>query len=55
VNLSARERAAEALFTALRRREGIRLAAFRARHGIDPFVEWKDGLDRVEREPTSSG
>jgi oxygen-independent coproporphyrinogen-3 oxidase len=43
------ERAAEALFTGLRRREGIRLAAFRTRYEIDPFVEWKDGLDRVER------
>jgi len=44
-----RERAAEALFTGLRRREGVRLAAFRARYGIDPLVAWKDGLDAVER------
>jgi len=43
------ERAAEALFTGLRRREGVRLAAFRARYGIDPFVEWKHDLDSVER------
>ena len=38
--LSRRDRAAEALFTGLRRREGIRLAAFRTRYGIDPFVDW---------------
>ncbi len=42
--LTARERAAEALFTGLRRREGVGLAAFRERHGLDPLVEWRDGL-----------
>jgi oxygen-independent coproporphyrinogen-3 oxidase len=46
---SARERAAEALFTGLRRRAGVGLAAFRARYGIDPLSEWQDGLDRAER------
>ena len=42
--LSARERAAEALFTGLRRREGVNLAAFRERHGLDPLEEWKAEL-----------
>jgi oxygen-independent coproporphyrinogen-3 oxidase len=46
---SPRERAAEALFTGLRRREGIALAALRGRYGIDPLVEWKDGLETVPR------
>jgi len=32
---SARERAAEALFLALRRREGVDLAGFRDRYGLD--------------------
>ena len=45
--LTARERAAEALFTGLRRRDGVDLAAFRRRHGLDPLVEWADGLDQV--------
>ena len=39
-----RERAAEALFTGLRRREGVDLAAFRVRHGLDPLDEWKAEL-----------
>jgi oxygen-independent coproporphyrinogen-3 oxidase len=43
--LTARERAAEALFTGLRRRDGIDLALFRARYGLDPLVEWREGLD----------
>jgi oxygen-independent coproporphyrinogen III oxidase len=42
--LTPREQAAEALFTGLRRRKGIDLAAFRRRHGLDPLVEWADGL-----------
>jgi oxygen-independent coproporphyrinogen-3 oxidase len=42
--LTARERAAEALFTGLRRRDGVDLAAFRARHGLDPLAEWREGL-----------
>jgi len=42
--LSARERAAEALFTGLRRSEGVDLAAFRSRHGLDPLDEWKAEL-----------
>jgi oxygen-independent coproporphyrinogen-3 oxidase len=46
--LAPRERAAEALFTGLRRREGVRLGAVRARYGIDPLTEWRDGLAAVE-------
>ena len=38
--LSASERVQEALFTALRRREGVDLAAFRARYGVDPVAEF---------------
>jgi coproporphyrinogen III oxidase-like Fe-S oxidoreductase len=30
---------AEALFTGLRRTKGVDIAAFRARHGIDPMEE----------------
>jgi oxygen-independent coproporphyrinogen-3 oxidase len=45
--LTARERAAEALFTGLRRCDGIDLAAFRQRHGLDPLAEWREGLDRA--------
>jgi oxygen-independent coproporphyrinogen-3 oxidase len=43
--LTARERAAEALFTGLRRRGGIDLVAFRRQHGLDPLAEWREGLD----------
>jgi oxygen-independent coproporphyrinogen-3 oxidase len=43
--LTARERAAEALLTGMRRREGVDLAAFRGRYGIDPLAEWREGLD----------
>ena len=43
--LTARERAAEALFTGLRRRDGIDLAAFRRHYDLDPLTEWRDGLD----------
>lgn len=46
--LTARERAAEALFTGLRRRHGVDLTAFRARHGIDALSEWGE-LARVAR------
>jgi oxygen-independent coproporphyrinogen-3 oxidase len=46
--LGARERAAEALFTGLRRRDGVDLRAFRARHGLDPIAEWPDGLGSAE-------
>ena len=42
--LTTRERAAEALFTGLRRREGVDLAAFHSRHGLDPLEEWKAEL-----------
>lgn len=38
--LSARERVQEALFTKLRRREGVDLAAFRGRYGVDPMEEF---------------
>jgi len=47
--LSPRERAAEALFTGLRRRDGVDLAAFRERHGLDPLAEWHEGLDTATR------
>ena len=36
--LSSRERVQEALFTGLRRREGVDLAAFRGRYGCDPLA-----------------
>lgn len=42
--LTPEERCAEAAFTGLRRREGIDLAAFRARYGIDPLERWGAGL-----------
>jgi oxygen-independent coproporphyrinogen-3 oxidase len=43
-DLSAADRASEALFTGLRRRDGIHLAAFRRRYGVDPLVDYADGL-----------
>ncbi|HSD25789.1 MAG TPA: coproporphyrinogen-III oxidase family protein, partial [Vicinamibacteria bacterium] len=46
--LTARERAAEALFTGLRRRAGIDLAEFSRRHHLDPLTEWRAGLDGAE-------
>jgi oxygen-independent coproporphyrinogen-3 oxidase len=46
--LTARERAAEALFTGLRRRDGLDVGAFRGRHGLDPLAEWKEGLGDAE-------
>jgi oxygen-independent coproporphyrinogen-3 oxidase len=39
-----RERAAEALFTGLRRREGVALAPVHERYGVEPLVEWASGL-----------
>jgi len=42
--LTARERPAEALFTGLRRRDGVDLAVFRKRYGLDPLAEWADGI-----------
>ena len=36
--LTARERRAEALFTGLRRRDGVDLAVFRKRYGLDPLA-----------------
>jgi oxygen-independent coproporphyrinogen-3 oxidase len=43
--LTARERAAEALFTGLRRREGVDLVAYRRRFDLDPLAEWHAGLE----------
>jgi oxygen-independent coproporphyrinogen-3 oxidase len=45
--LSPRERAAEALFTGLRRRDGVELAAFSARYGIQPLDEYASALSDV--------
>jgi oxygen-independent coproporphyrinogen-3 oxidase len=45
--LSARERLSEALFTGLRRREGIHLPAFRSRYEADPLTLFAAGLDPV--------
>ncbi len=45
--LTARERAQEALFTGLRRREGVELAPIRQRYGIDPSAEWAGPLGEV--------
>jgi oxygen-independent coproporphyrinogen-3 oxidase len=42
--LSPRERAQEALFTGLRRREGVDLGAFRVAHGVDVLSEYAAGL-----------
>jgi len=47
--LDARESAQEALFTGLRRAEGVDLQAFRRRHGLDPLVEWARGLQEAAR------
>ena len=46
--LTARERAAEALFTGLRRRDGVDLASYRRRHGLDPLAEWRAGLEPAQ-------
>jgi oxygen-independent coproporphyrinogen III oxidase len=42
--LSPRERAQEALFTGLRRREGVDLEAFAAVHGVDVMSDYAAGL-----------
>jgi oxygen-independent coproporphyrinogen III oxidase len=42
--LDPTDHASEALFTGLRRREGVDLAAFAARHHIDPLSEWGERL-----------
>ncbi len=42
--LTPRDRAAEALFTGLRRRDGVDLVGFRERYGLDPLSEWHEGL-----------
>jgi oxygen-independent coproporphyrinogen III oxidase len=42
--LGGRERAGEALFTGLRRTQGVPLGAFRERHGLDPLVAYGDPL-----------
>jgi len=47
--LTALELAQEALFTGLRRAEGVDLEAFRGCHRIDPLVEWAHPLAEVER------
>lgn len=39
-----RERTAEALFTGLRRAEGVLLPAFRRRYGLDPLAAWGEAL-----------
>lgn len=42
--LSPRERVQEALFTGLRRREGVDLVAFQAAHGVDVLADHARGL-----------
>jgi len=49
--LSEHERVGEALFTGLRRREGVRLAAFRGRYGVDPLEAYGPSL----RDPFDAG
>jgi oxygen-independent coproporphyrinogen-3 oxidase len=49
--LGPRERVADALFTGLRRRDGIGLAAFRDRYGVDAVEAYGDSL----REAFSAG
>jgi oxygen-independent coproporphyrinogen-3 oxidase len=44
-HLTPRERTAEALFTGLRRRDGVDLPEFQQRYGLDPLGEWREGLD----------
>jgi oxygen-independent coproporphyrinogen-3 oxidase len=45
--LSELELAQEGLMTGLRRTEGVDLAAFRRRHGLDPMREWEGPLAEV--------
>jgi oxygen-independent coproporphyrinogen-3 oxidase len=47
--LTRLEQAQEALFTGLRRVEGVDIEAFLERHGIDPSVEWAAALEEVAR------
>jgi oxygen-independent coproporphyrinogen-3 oxidase len=47
--LSPRERAQEALFTGLRRSEGVDLEALRATRGVDVRATWAAALSEVER------
>jgi coproporphyrinogen III oxidase-like Fe-S oxidoreductase len=42
--LSPRERVQEALFTGLRRREGVDVVAFQAAHGVDVLADYARGL-----------
>lgn len=49
--LSAQERRGEALFTGLRRSEGVALAGFRERYGIDPLAAYAEAL----RAPLQAG
>ncbi len=44
IPLSERDRAAEAAFLGLRRLEGVDLAAFAERYGVDLLSEYRDGL-----------
>jgi putative oxygen-independent coproporphyrinogen III oxidase len=46
--LGDRERAQEALFTGLRRSEGVDVERFRRRHGLDLRQEWARGLSEAE-------
>jgi oxygen-independent coproporphyrinogen-3 oxidase len=47
--LTALERAQEALFTGLRRVEGVDLETFERSHGIDVAARWTDPLGEIER------
>jgi oxygen-independent coproporphyrinogen-3 oxidase len=42
--LAREERIGEALFTGLRRTEGVELARFESRYGVDPLSVYADGL-----------
>ena len=44
---SPRERAGEALFTGLRRAQGVALPDFQRRHGVDPLAVWGEPLRDV--------
>jgi oxygen-independent coproporphyrinogen-3 oxidase len=46
--LDHREAAQEALFTGLRRAEGVDVETFRRRHDLDPREEWAAGLEEAE-------
>jgi oxygen-independent coproporphyrinogen III oxidase len=49
--LSPRQRAGEALFTGLRRRQGIDLQFYKGRYGFDPLAEYATAL----RDPFAAG